>query len=132
MNYAVQIRLTDFFRMAIEQYICELSNNKQQFDIVVKELMRQLEDSGNANINRFLSKGLGIIYYDAEKSHPYVKNFPNIADLLDVVEQWRQNYYRVLEQCKQQVKPIAEQALAVFKEAEKDGILPNQTSLNIN
>lgn len=60
MNYAVQIRLTDFFRMAIEQYICELSNNKQQFDIVVKELMRQLEDYGSANINRFLSKGLAL------------------------------------------------------------------------
>lgn len=127
MNYAVQIRLTDFFRMAIEQYICELSNNKQQFDIVVKELMRQLEDSGNANINRFLSKGLGTIYYDAEKSHPYVKNFPNIADLLKVVDQWRQNCHKVLEHCKQQVKPIAEQALTVFKAAEEDGILPNQT-----
>jgi ATP-dependent exoDNAse (exonuclease V) beta subunit len=127
MNYAVQIRLNDFFRMAIEQYICELSDNKQQFDIVVKELMRQLEDNGNANINRFLSNGLGIIYYDAEKSHPYVKNFPNVADLLNVVDQWKQSYHRVLEHCKQQVKPISEQALVVFKDAEADGILPNQT-----
>ena len=127
MNYAVQIRLTDFFRMAIEQYICELSNQSQQFDIVVKELVRQLEDNGNANINRFLSKGLGIIYYDAEKSHPYVKNFPHVDDLLNVVDRWRQDCHRTLEHCKQQVKPVAEQALAVFKVAEEEGVLPNQT-----
>lgn len=127
MNYAVQIRLTDFFRMAIEQYICELSNNKQQFDIVVKELMRQLEDYGSANINRFLSKGLGIIYYDAEKSHPYLKNFHDVDGLLNVVNHWRQSYHRVLEQCRQQVTPIVNRALAIFKEAENDGILPNQT-----
>ena len=127
MNYAVQIRLTDFFQMAIEQYICELAVNNQQFDVVVRELMEQLEDKGSANINRFLSKGLGLLYYNAEKSHPHVKKFPDFENLLAVTSQWKRNQYLIQEQCKQQVKPLAEQAVAIFQEAEKEGIMPNGT-----
>ena len=127
MNYAVQIRLTDFFQMAIEQYICELARNSRQFNVVVRELMEQLEDKGSANINRFLSKGLGLLYYNAEKSHPHVKKFPDFENLLAVTSQWKRNQYLILEQCKQQVKPLAEQALAIFQEAEKEGIMPNGT-----
>ena len=127
MNYAVQIRLTDFFQMAIEQYICELAVNNQQFDVVVRELMDQLEDKGSANINRFLSKGLGLLYYNAEKSHPHVKKFPVFENLLAVTSQWKRNQYLILEQCKQQVKPLADQAVAIFQEAEKEGIMPNGT-----
>ena len=127
MNYAVQIRLTDFFQMAIEQYICELASNNQQFNVVVRELMEQLEDQGSANINRFLSKGLGVLYYDAEKSHPFVKKFPDFDSLMAVTNQWKRNQFIIQEQCKQQVKPLAEQALAIFKVAEIEGILPNGT-----
>jgi len=127
MNYAVQIRLTDFFQMAIEQYICELSNNDQQFKIVVRELMQQLEDKGSANINRFLSKGLGMMYYDAEKSHPFVKKFPEVADLLAVVEQWKKNQHLIEEKCKNEVKPLSEKALAIFEAAASEGIMPNGT-----
>ena len=127
MNYAVQIHLTDFFQMAIEQYICELSNNDQQFNIVVRELMQQLEDKGSANINRFLSKGLGMIYYDAEKSHPFVKQFPEVADLLTIVEQWKKNQHLIEEECKKTVKPLSAQALAIFQSAENEGIMPNGT-----
>ena len=125
MNYAVQIRLTDFFRAAIEQYVSELSNEHQQFEVVVKELSRQLEDKGNANINRFLSKGLGIIYYDAEKSHPYLKQFPDIADLLNVISDWQKKYHAILERCKQDVKPIAEKACKLFESAKNEGIEAN-------
>ena len=127
MNYAVQIQLTDFFQMAIEQYVCELAVNNKQFKVVVRELMEQLEDQGSANINRFLSKGLSLLYYNAEKSHPHVKKFPTFENLLEVTSQWRRNQYQLLEQCKQQVKPLAEQAVAVFKEAENDGVMPNGT-----
>lgn len=127
MNYAVQIRLTDFFQMAIEQYICELASNNQQFNVVVRELMEQLEDQGNANINRFLSKGLGVLYYDAEKSHPFVKKFPDFDQLMAVTNQWKRNQYVIQEQSKQQVKPLAEQAVAIFKKAETEGIMPNGT-----
>ena len=127
MNYAVQIQLTDFFQMAIEQYICELASNNQQFNVVVQELMEQLEDQGSANISRFLSKGLGVLYYDAEKSHPFVKNFPDFDQLMAVTNQWKKNQYQILEQCKQQVKPLAAQAVAVFKIAEGEGIMPNGT-----
>ncbi|MBR3551254.1 MAG: UvrD-helicase domain-containing protein [Bacteroidales bacterium] len=127
MNYAVQIRLTDFFQMAIEQYICELSNNDQQFKIVVRELMQQLEDKGSANINRFLSKGLGVMYYDAEKSHPFVKQFPEVTDLLTVVEQWKKNQHLIEAVCKKEVKPLSEQADVIFKNAELFGIMPNGT-----
>lgn len=125
MNYAVQIRLTDFFRMAIEQYVCELSKNNQQFDVVVKELSRQLEDKGNANINRFLSKGLGIIYYDAEKSHPYLKKFSDITDLLSIISHWQKEYHVILEHCKQEVRPIAEEACKLFESAKNEGIEAN-------
>jgi ATP-dependent exoDNAse (exonuclease V) beta subunit len=127
MNFAVQIQLTDFFQMAIEQYICELASNNQQFNVVVQELMEQLEDQGSANINRFLSKGLGVLYYDAEKSHPFVKSFPDFDHLMAVTNQWKKNQYLILEQCKQQVEPLAAQAAAVFKTAEGVGIMPNGT-----
>ena len=127
MNYAVQIHLTDFFRMAIEQYICELSQNEQQFRIIVEELEQQLEDKGNANINRFLSQGLAIIYHNAEKSHPHVKNFPDATELSDIVKQWRQNRYFYLEKCKKEVELPSKNALAVFEEAEKEDIMPNRT-----
>ncbi len=127
MNYAVQIRLTDFFEMAIEQYICELAHDKQQFDVIVKELMEQLEDKGSANVSRFLSKGLGLLYYDSEKSHPFVKDFPEISDLMEIVNQWKKDQYRILEQCKKEVKPLADQAVSIFKQAEAEGILPNGT-----
>lgn len=127
MNYAVQIHLTDFFQMAIEQYICELSNNDQQFKVVVRELMQQLEDKGSANINRFLSKGLGMIYYDAEKSHPFVKQLAELTDLLTVVDQWKKNQHLIEEGCKKAVKSLSEQALEVFKSVESKGIMPNGT-----
>ena len=125
MNYAVQIRLTDFFRMAIEQYVCELAKNDQQFEVVVKELSRQLEDKGNANINRFLSKGLGIIYYDSEKSHPFLKQFSETDDLLDFISYWQKEYHVILERCKQEVRPISEKACKLFETAKNNGIEAN-------
>ena len=127
MNYAVQIHLTDFFRMAIEQYICDLTNNDQQLSVVVKELEQQLEDKGNVNINRFLTQGLNTLYYDAEKSHPYIKNIPEMEELEKVVEQWKNNCRRIQEQCKTDIKDLVKQALAVFEEAEKEEIRPNGT-----
>ena len=127
MNYAVQIRLTDFFQMAIEQYICELSHDNQQFKVVVRELLRQLEDKGSANINRFLSKGLGVLYYDAEKSHPFVKNSRQVDDLLEIVKKWGENQYSILEQCKKEVKPLSDKADTVFKNAAVFKIMPNGT-----
>ena len=125
MNYAVQIHLTDFFRMAIEQYICDLTNNDQQLSVVVKELEQQLEDKGNANINRFLTQSLAILYDDAEKSHPYILSFPEMGELLETVKQWKKNRQLILAQCKEDVKDLVKQALAVFEEAEKDDIFPN-------
>ena len=125
MNYAVQIHLTDFFRMAIEQYICDLTNNDQQLSVVVKELEQQLEDKGNANINRFLTQSLAILYYDAEKSHPFILSFPEMGELLETVKQWKKNRQLILAQCKEDVKDLVKQALAVFEEAEKDEIFPN-------
>jgi ATP-dependent exoDNAse (exonuclease V) beta subunit len=127
MNYAVQIHLTDFFRMAIEQYICDLTNNNKQLSVVVKELEQELEDKGNANINRFLTQGLSTLYYDAEKSHHYVKNIPEMEELEKVVEQWKKNCLRIQEQCKTDIKDLVKQALAVFEEAEKEEIRPNGT-----
>lgn len=125
MNYAVQIRLTDYFRMAIEQYVCELAKNRQQFEVVVKELSRQLEDKGNANINRFLSKGLGILYYDSEKSHPFLKHFSETADLLDIISYWQKEYRAILERCRQEVRPLAEKACKLFETAKNEGIEAN-------
>ena len=127
MNYAVQIHLTDFFRMAIEQYICDLTNNNQQLGVVVKELEQELEDKGNVNINRFLTQGLSTLYYDAEKSHPYIKNIPEMEELEKVVEQWKNNCRYIQEQCKTDIKDLVKQALAVFEEAEKEEIRPNGT-----
>ena len=127
MNYAVQIRLTEFFRMAIEQYICELPKDNQQFGIVVKELLWQLEDKGYANINRFLSKGLDIIYGDAEKSHPHLQNFHDVDELIKTIEEWKKNKNAVLETCKKGIKPLAEQAVGILREAESDGFRASQT-----
>ncbi len=127
MNYAVQIHLTDFFRMAIEQYICDLTNNNQQLSVVVKELEQELEDKGNANINRFLMQGLGVLYYDTEKSHPHIKNIPEIEELEKVVDQWKQNCRHIQEQCKTDTKDLVKQALAIFEEAEKEDLHPNGT-----
>ena len=127
MNYAVQIHLTDFFRMAIEQYICNLTNNNQQLGVVVKELEQELEDKGNVNINRFLTQGLSTLYYDAEKSHPYIKNIPEMEELEKVVEQWKNSCRRIQEQCKTDIKDLVKQALAVFEEADKEEIRPNGT-----
>ena len=127
MNYAVQIHLTDFFRMAIEQYICDLTNNNQQLNVVVKELEQEMEDKGNANINRFLMQGLGVLYYDTEKSHPYIKNIPEIEELEKVVDQWKQNCRHIQEQCKTDTKDLVKQALAIFEEAEKEDLHPNGT-----
>lgn len=126
MNYAVQIRLNDFFRMAIEQYISELPMNNQQFNVVVKELLWQLDDKGHANINRFLTKGLDIVYGSAEKSHPYLKNFQDVESLLQIMEEWKKNKNSILENCKKKVKPLADQAIGIFQEAETDGFRPNQ------
>ena len=127
MNYAVQIHLTDFFRMAIEQYICDLTNNNQQLNVVVKELEQELEDKGNVNINRFLTQGLSTLYYDSEKSHPYIKNIPEMEELEKVVDQWKQNCRHIQEQCKTDIKDLVKQALAIFKEAEKEDLRPNGT-----
>ena len=127
MNYAVQIRLTDFFQRAIEQYICELSNDSQQFKVVVKELMRQLEDEGNVNITRFLTKGLRLLYYDTEKSHPHVKHFLDLSKLQKVVESWKKNKLFVLNQCKKDVKSLADSAVQIFNTAENEGVMPNGT-----
>ena len=127
MNYAVQIHLTDFFRMAIEQYICDLTNNNQQLNVVVKELEQEMEDKGNANINRFLMQGLGVLYYDTEKSHPHIKNIPEIEELEKVVDQWKQNCRYIQEQCKTDTKDLVKQALAIFEEAEKEDLHPNGT-----
>ena len=125
MNYAVQIRLTDFFKMAIEQYICELTHNDQQFQVVVNELIRQLEDKGNANINRFLTNGLRLLYNNAEKSHPFVKGFLEEAELLAVVKEWKESKYKILAQCQKKVKPLADKALHVIQAAKDENILPN-------
>lgn len=127
MNYAVQIHLTDFFRMAIEQYICDLTNNNQQLNVVVKELEQELEDKGNVNINRFLTQGLSTLYYDSEKSHPYIKNIPEMEELEKVVDQWKQNCRHIQEQCKTDIEDLVKQALAIFKEAEKEDLRPNGT-----
>ena len=126
MNYAIQIRLTEFFRMAIEQYICELPKDNQQFGFVVKELLWQLEDKGYANINMFLSKGLDIIYGDAEKSHPHLQNFHDVDELIKTIEEWKKNKNAVLETCKKEIKPLAEQAVQILKDAETDNFRPNQ------
>ena len=125
MNYAVQIHLTDFFRMAIEQYICDLTNNNQQLNVVVKELEQELEDKGNANINHFLMQGLSILYYDAEKSHPHIKKIPELEELEKVVDQWNNNCRSIQDQCKKDVKDLVKQALSIFEEAEKEDLLPN-------
>lgn len=127
MNYAVQIRLTDFFRMAIEQYVCELPNNQNQFNVVVKELLQQLEEKGGANIHRFLSKALAIIYYDAEKSHPHLKLFPELSDLSIITDFWKQEQHHILETCKKQVEPWAKKALQILQSAEQEGLKANQT-----
>ena len=128
MNYAVQIHLTDFYQKAIEQYVSNLLSDHQQFDIIVSELLRQLEDDGKSNVNRFLSKALDILYYDAEKSHPYVKKFPEMVDLLAVVQQWRIKSLQILAECKKSLKPLSEQAATLFKTAETEGIFPNGKS----
>jgi len=127
MNYAVQIRLTDFFQMAIDRYICELTQNDHQFQVVVNELIRQLEDKGSANINRFLTKGLRLLYNDAEKSHPYVKGFLDEAELLTVVKEWRETKYKLLAECQNEVRPLADKALQVIQAAKEEDILPNGT-----
>ena len=128
MNYAVQIRLNDFYRMAIEQYVCELPKNDTQFDVVVKELLWQLEDQGYANINRFLAKGLDIIYGNAEKSHLHLAHFQEEKDLLLLVESWKKQQNSVLESCKELVKPLAEKALSVFQNAKSDDFRANQNT----
>lgn len=128
MNYAVQIRLTDFFRAAIEQYICELSQNEQQFRVVAQELNRQLEDRGSANIRRFLTKSLHILYKDAEKSHPFVKNLAELSDLLTIIDYWRIKKQQIELNCKKQLEPICAKALQLFSQAEAEGITANQSS----
>lgn len=128
MNYAVQIRLTDFFRTAIDQYICELSSNSGQFDVVVKELMQQIEDKGKANIRRFLTNNLKILYKDTEKSHPFVKNLSDITVLQQVIDSWRKECKTIENTCKSAIKPICEEALALFVQAGAQGITPNGSS----
>ena len=128
MNYAVQIRLTDFFRTAIDQYICELSSNGGQFDIVVKELMQQMEDKGKANIRRFLTNNLKILYKDTEKSHPFVKNLSDITVLQQVIDSWRKECKTIENACKSAIKPICEEALALFAQAGAQDITPNGSS----
>lgn len=128
MNYAVQIRLTDFFRMAIEQYISELPEDDQQFNVVVKELLWQLEDKGYANINRFLAKGLDIIYGNAEKSHSHLARFREVDDLLQIVEDWKKKQNTILEECKTKVKPLAEKALGIWQNAKDDNFRANQNT----
>ena len=128
MNYAVQIRLTDFFRMAIEQYICELPNDDVQFKVVVKELLWQLEDKGYVNINRFLTKGLDIIYKNAEESHSHLKNFKEVNELLQIVEEWKNRQNAILEDCKEKVKPLAKEALQIFQNANNDDFRANQNT----
>jgi ATP-dependent exoDNAse (exonuclease V) beta subunit len=128
MSYAVQIRLTDFFRTAIEQYICELSSDSGQFDVVVKELMQQMEDKGKANIRRFLTNNLKILYKDTEKSHPFVKNLSDITVLQKVIDSWRMECKTIENACKAVIKPLCEEALAIFIQAGMDGIAPNGAS----
>ncbi len=128
MNYAVQIRLNDFFRMAIEQYICELSSNNGQFDVVVKELIQQMEDKGKANIRRFLTNNLKILYQDTEKSHPFVKNLSDITVLQKVIDSWRMECKTIENVCKAAIKPLCEEALAIFIQAGLEGIAPNGSS----
>ena len=128
MNYAVQIRLSDFFRMAIEQYICELPKNQDQLNVVVKELLQQLEEKGNANIQQFLSKGLSILYYDTEKSHPHLKNAADTATLEKIAEQWKRKQKEVLCKCQKEVKPLADKGILILKEAENEGFKANQNS----
>lgn len=125
MSYAVQIRLNDFFRMAIEQYICELPKDKQQFDVVVKELARQMEDNGSANIHRFLTQGLRILYYDTEKSHPYLPKFIDTSVLQPIIANWRTMPYSILEQCRKKVHPLAKQACDLIASAKNDGLEMN-------
>lgn len=127
MNYVVQIHLTDFFRMAIEQYICDLSNNKQQFEVVVQELSQQLEDKGSANIHRFLTNSLNILYKDTEKSHPFVKNILETSDLLKIVNNWKKKHHTIENACKKQLQPLCDQAISIFESAESEGISTNQT-----
>lgn len=128
MNYAVQIRLNDFFRMAIEQYICELSSNSGQFNVVVKELMQQMEDKGKANIRRFLTNNLKILYKDTEKSHPFVKNLSDITVLQKVIDSWRMECKTIENACKSAIKPLCEEALAIFIQAGMEGIAQNGSS----
>lgn len=127
MNYAVQIHFTDFFRMAIEQYICDLSQNNQQFEVVAQELSQQLEDKGSANIHRFLTNSLNILYKDTEKSHPFVKNILETSDLLQIVSNWKSKHYAIENTCKKQLKPLSIQAISIFKSAESIGISTNLT-----
>ena len=127
MNYAVQIHLTDFFRMAIEQYICDLSQNNQQFEVVVQELSQQLEDKGSANIYRFLTNSLNILYKDTEKSHPFVKNILETSDLLQIVANWKKKHHVIENTCKKQLQSLCAQAITVFESAESAGIPTNQT-----
>lgn len=126
MNYAVQIHLTDFFRMAIELYICDLSQNSQQFEVVVQELSQELEDKGSANIHRFLTNSLNILYKDTEKSHPFVKNISETSVLLNVVNTWKKNCHLLENSCKKEVQPLCEKASKVFESAQSAGFPTNQ------
>lgn len=127
MNYDVQIRLTDFYRMAIEQYICDLSHNKQQFEVIVQEMTRQMEDTGSANIRRFLTKSLNILYKDTEKSHPFVKNILETSDLLEIINVWKKKQHSLEAACKKKMQPLCEQAATIFASAESAGLELNQT-----
>lgn len=126
MNYAVQIRLTDFFRAAIERYLCELPQSGRQLEVTVKELLQQLEEKGSANIRRFLSKGLGILYYDAEKSHPHLRSFPDEVDLSEITEMWKKKQHEAVAACTRDVVPFSKKALSIIQDAASEGFPANQ------
>lgn len=126
MNYSVQIRLEEYYRSSIEQYIASLPENNLQLMTVVEELTRQLEEDGKADVRRFLKKSLDTIYQKTEKSHEFLSHNPDFDFTSKLIASWKKDLKSFYEDYKgklpQAMAEISGDAAKIFSEATGRGL----------
>ena len=129
LNYSVQLDLNEFFVLAIDQLLNELSAGTELSDKLLFLLDNSLEDSGNLNVDRELRQVLKILYDNIDKNYDYLQQFRTIAP-----EQYRKtiSFWRARRKALPDVIRAAVKDVAAEGQAHIDnlGFSFNSTTLN--
>ncbi len=117
LNYAVQVKLKEFYFRAIDRLLTELTAGSELADRILAIIQNQLEDSGRLDVDRHLMQTLDILYQNAEKSYDYLLSFQKINEkkpFKETIQEWKERCRALKAQAEKELKPEANEALALL------------------